>query len=224
MAVAEVAGVQLTAQQLRLKSEQDDGVRDAFSYLVLTSSQGRIVNEEVAFETRIEGDLPIYRALLRADVMLERGARDAGFQLEVQTLPDSPTLRDGESLTLVLTPSRDCYVTVLNLRADGSVVRIFPNDLSLDHRIPGGRASRIPDPEDGFEIRATLDPGHRRQQEQILVVATVDPLTFRPSEHRPEELVPPSVVSQDLSTLNRWLLQVPIERRTESLLAYDVVE
>jgi hypothetical protein len=219
-----VAGVQLKAQQLRLKSEQEDAVHDAYSYLDHTSTQGRIVKEEVAFETRIEGGVPIYRAVLRADVALEQGTRDAGFQLDVQTIPDSPTLRDGESLTLVLTPSRDCYVTVLNLRADGSVARIFPNEWNLDHGIPGGQATRIPGHDDGFEIRVTLGAGRRRQQEQLLVVATVDPLTFRPSEDRSAELVPPSVVSPGLSTLNRWLLQVPVERRTEAVLAYEVVE
>jgi hypothetical protein len=224
LAVAEVAGIHVRAQQVRLKSEARDGLRDAFSYLVHTSSQGRIVREDVAFDTRVEGGIPIYRARLRADVVMETGHRDPGFDLEVRTVPDSGTLRDGEALKLVVTPSRDCYVTVLNLHEDGSVGRVFPNELEPDHHLPGGRASEIPAPDAPFEIRVTLGPGRADLQEQLLVVATADPVSFRPSDERSGELVPDGDASPGLTRLNQWLLQVPVDRRTEVLLAYEVVE
>jgi hypothetical protein len=224
LAVAEVAGIHIAAQQLRLKSVTADAFRDDFSYLVHTTTQGRIVNEEVSFTTRLENDLPVYVARLVAEVVLEEGHRDPGFSVELATVPDSHTLRRGETVTLEITPSRECYVTVLNLHADGRVSRLLPNRFTTNQRIPAGEKLVLPAPGHGFEIRVDLRQGRRQDREHILVVATLDPVTFEMSSERPDELVPESDSSLGLTALNQWLVRIPVERRTETLWYYEVVE
>jgi hypothetical protein len=223
-AVAEVTGIHVAAQQLRLKSEAQDRVQDAFSYLVHTASYGRIVREQVRYETRLVDDVPVYRATLTAEVALEDGVRDPGFSLDLRTSPLTHTFRDDEPIVLEITASRGCYLTVLNLRSDGAVGLVFPNRFAEDTRIAPGETVRLPERSHGFEIRVRLDEGRRTDHEQILVIGTLDPVRFHLPEVSGDELAARDEDDVTLAALNRWLLQIPVERRVEALWDYRVVE
>jgi hypothetical protein len=224
LAVAEVAGIHIAAQQLRLKSVTADSMRDDFSYLVHTTTQGRIVNEQVSFSTRLKDDMPVYLATLRAEVVLEEGHPDPGFSVDLATRPDSHTYRRGETLTLEITPSRECYLTVLNLHADGQVSRLLPNRYAANQLVAAGEKLLLPAPGHGFEIRVDLPDGRRQDREHLLVVATLDPVTFEIPTEPSDELAPASESSTGLTALNQWLVRIPVERRTETLWNYEVVE
>jgi hypothetical protein len=224
LAVAKVAGVHVAAQQLRLKTETAGSLRDDFSYLVHTTTQGRIVDEQVAFTTRLDDDVPVYLATLRAEVVLEEGRRDPGFSVELATLPNSHTYRNGETLTLEVTPTRECYLTVLNVHADGTVSRLLPNRYAKSNLVGAGEKMRLPAPGHGFEIHAALGEGQRVDREHILVVATLDPITFELPDDDADELVPSTENRGGLTALNQWLVRIPVDRRTEALWDYEVVE
>lgn len=223
-AVAEVAGIHIAAQQMRLKSDHGDTVRDAFSYLIHTSAHGRIVTEEIAYDTRLVEDIPVYRATLRAEVALEQGSRDPGFDLEIATRPSSHTFRAGEAIAIRITPSRRSYVTVLNLGADGTLSVLFPNSHAESLPVEAGQTLLLPRPSDPFRIEATAPPGNARGPEQILVVATLDPVDFRPPSPSDKELVPGEEATSVLTALNRWLVRIPANRRVEALWEYEVIE
>jgi hypothetical protein len=222
MAVAEVTGVQIAAQQLRLKSEAPGAAGDAFSYLVHTSTQGRIVRETVSYRTELMDEVPVYHATLEAEVVLEEGARDPGFTVGLGARPDSRTFRDGEVVVFEVVASRDSYLTVFNLSADGEVALLFPNRYDDDNRAPAGRTVLLPRPSRGVQVRARLVDGREHQYEQVLVVATLDRVAYPPSAGE-DELVPATDREPDLTALNRWLLQIPVDRRAEALWDYEVV-
>jgi hypothetical protein len=224
-AVAQVTGIQVSAQQLRFKSERPDEVVDAFSSLIRTSTYGRIVREEVSYRTTLEGDIPVYRAALRAEVAMERGDSDPAFSLDLQTRPSSHTFRSGEPLTLELTASKDCYVTVLNIFSDGNVALLFPNERDGDNRISAGEAFSWPTPARGLELRATLREGLDRDREQLLAIATLDPVPLViEGAATGSDSVPVADYETTLTALNRWLLRIPVDRRTEALWSYEIVE
>jgi hypothetical protein len=127
-------------------------------------------------------------------------------------------------LTLEITPSRECYLTVLNLHADGQVSRLLPNRYATSQLATAGDKLVLPAPGQGFEIRVDLPDGRRRDREHILVVATLDPVTFEMPTEPSDELVPASESSTGLTALNQWLVRIPVERRTETLWNYEVVE
>jgi hypothetical protein len=127
-AVVRAAGVRVAAQQLRLRSEGADGMlRDGFSSLVETSTEGRIVEEQVTYRTRLENETPIYEATLVAAVALTEGARDPGFTIELSAEPATRTFRDGEPLVLQATASRRCYLTLIQIGEDGALELVLPN-------------------------------------------------------------------------------------------------
>ena len=213
-ALAQAVGVRVAAQQLRLRSEEADGtVRDAFSSLVETSTEGRIVEERVTYRTRLENDIPVYEAALVAEVAIEEGARDPGFTLDVATHPGSRTIRDGEPLVLEVTASRRCYLTLIHVGADGSLQVLLPNRFVPESALEAGRTVRIPGKAAGFEIRARLPGGRERERERLLAVATLDPVTFSLDAGSGDD---------SFTALNRWLLRIPVARRAESLWEYEI--
>jgi hypothetical protein len=223
-AVAEVTGIHIAAQQLRLRSVTNERVDDAFSYLVHTSTHGRIVREQVSFDTRIVDDVPVYRANLLAEVALEEGAPDPGFTVDLSTRPAAHTFRDGEEIGLEVTVSRDCYLTVLNLHSDGTVGVLFPNRFDGGNRVQSGETARLPGRPRAFEIRAALDGDRDGTSEQLLVIATLDPVPFRLPDAVDGESELAAEGDPTLAALNRWLLQIPVHRRAEAMWDYRVIE
>ena len=124
----------------------------------------------------------------------------------------------------MITPSRECYVTVLNLHSDGRLSRLLPNEYAPGHLAAAGTGLLLPGPEHGFEIRAELRDGRRQDREHVLVVATLDPVTFELPVASPDELAPETESNLGLTALNQWLVRIPVDRRTEALWDYEVVE
>jgi hypothetical protein len=207
-AVAKAAGVRVAAQQLRLRFEAADGsLRDGFSSLVETSTEGRIVEERVTHRTRVENDIPVYEVDLVAVVALEEGTRDPGFTLELTTQQGTRMFRDGEPLVLEVTASRHCYLTLIHIGSDGGLELLVPNRFVAGIELDAGRTIRIPAKSAEFQIRARLPGGREREREQLLAVATLDPVTFS---------------IESFTALNRWLLRSPVERRVEALWEYEI--
>ena len=211
-ALARTVGVRVAAQQLRLRAEEADGtLRDGFSSLVETSAEGRIVEEDVTYRTRLENDVPVYEATIRAVVETEDGARDPGFTLDLATEPSSRALRDGEDLVLEITASRRSYLTLIQIGSDGALALLVPNRFQAEVVLDAGRVLRIPGTSAEFRVRVRLADGHGREREQILAVATLDPVTFTLDAGE-----------DSFTALNRWLLRIPISRRAEALWDYEI--
>jgi hypothetical protein len=222
-AVVRTAGVRVAAQQLRLRSEDGDGtVRDGFSSLVETSTEGRIIEEHVTYRTRLENEIPIYEASLVAVVELEDGARDAGFTLDLSTSTGSRTIRDGEPLILEVTASRRCYLTLIHVGSEDALELLVPNPFLAEMEIEAGRTIRIPARSAGFQIRARLSGSRERERERLLAVATLDPVLFTLEAGAGDELSTEGAVGNSFTALNRWLLRIPVARRAEALWEYEI--
>ena len=222
-ALVRTAGVRVAAQQLRLRAEETDGnVRDGFSSLVETSTEGRIVDESITYRTRLENDVPVYEATIVAVVELEDEARDPGFTLHLATEPSSRTLRDGEDLVLEVTASRRCYLTLIQIGSDGTPGLLVPNRFVPNLMLEPTRTIRIPAKSSEFRIRAKLLVGRERDRERILAVATLDPVTFTLDMETGNELSMDTGAERSFTALNRWLLRIPVARRVEALWDYEI--
>jgi len=221
-AVAEVTGIHVAAQQLRLRSVDGSAVDDAFSYLVHTSTFGRIVEEQVVYDTRLVDGVPVYRATLRAAVALEEGRADPGFVVDIEALPGTHALRDGEAVELRISASRDSFLTLLNVRDDGTVALLFPNAYAEDNHLAADGELTVPAPAHAFRIEARLESGDAGGAEQLLAVATLDRVPFRLPASEAAELSGDG--DPTLAALNRWLLQIPVERRAEAIWQFRVIE
>ena len=99
----------------------------------------------------------------------------------------------------------------------GLVVGIYSGNLSnAGETLTLGNGSR------GFEVRARLRDGQDHEREQLIAVATLDPVTFDVDAVTDEELVPGFERTSAVTALNRWLLRIPVDRRVEALWEYEI--
>lgn len=84
---------------------------------------------------------------------------------------DAPgRLAIGDTLSLTLTPSVDCYLILLNLSTDGSLNVLYPNGFVDGNKVAGGETITIPGAD--WQMRAYGPPG----VEIVKAIATVAPV------------------------------------------------
>ena len=77
----------------------------------------------------------------------------------------------GETLRLFVRPSKDAYLTVLNVGPSGNTTLLFPNAVQKDARVAANRVVEIPGPGSGTSIRVSAPVG----RELIKVIASTSP-------------------------------------------------
>jgi len=100
---------------------------------------------------------------------------DPDFHLQLRANHQDGVYRVGDIVEFTLTVDVDCYVTVINVSADGTIAIVFPNRFDRDNRVKGGVPYRIPPRrarDEGFELRATPPFG----DDLTIAIATKEPL------------------------------------------------
>ena len=83
----------------------------------------------------------------------------------------------GERVRLFVKPSKDAYVTVLNVGPSGQTTMLFPNAHQKDNKIAGNQVVEIPPPASGASIKVSAPVG----RELIKVVASTSPVPLFPA-------------------------------------------
>lgn len=89
----------------------------------------------------------------------------------------SNTYAVGEQVRLFVKPSKDAWVTVLNVGPSGQTTMLFPNAHQKDNKVPGNRTVEIPSPASGAGIKVSAPVG----RELIKVVASTSPTPLFPA-------------------------------------------
>ncbi len=172
------AGVEIRGVTARHIREASGGERyDEFARFTRTVTRGRIVDEEVLFDDQVKiADIWHYKVELRANVEMNIGEPDHMFRLEVKL--NQQTYRDRETMTVMVSSTRDCFVTLFNMFADDSMCVIFPNQYYTDNEIHGEEHITIPSLDAGWDLPVNLNQGKAEDIEAILAVAPKDDITF----------------------------------------------
>ena len=83
----------------------------------------------------------------------------------------------GEKVRLFVKPSKDAYVTVINVGPSGQTTMLFPNAHQKDNKIPGNQAVEIPSAASGAIFKVAAPVG----RELIKVVASTSPVPLFPA-------------------------------------------
>ncbi len=128
--------------------------------------------------------------------------------------------------SFALTPTQDSYLYAFNLMADHSVLLVFPNDYMPDNHLSAGETVQIPDPNMRGYVRFRVGtmPGEELTTESIYVVCTKDIVTVADDLPRIGTDMPASGDSKSFIKLQRWLTNIPLDRRVEKNLIYHVAE
>jgi hypothetical protein len=104
---------------------------------------------------------------------------------------------------------------------------IWPNSLSTDTSVPAGTTVQFPPPDlraRGLHLRADTPEGRAQVTERLVAVATKQKVPFQEMPDRQIEGGILTTVQADVEALNRWIVDIPLGRRTISSVTYDVVQ
>ncbi|MBT4502615.1 MAG: DUF4384 domain-containing protein [Gemmatimonadetes bacterium] len=220
------ASLEVTGATMMKIEEGGEEGDDQFSQFVRTATRGRIVAVDTLFDEAEQRTVAggarrelVYRVSMRAQVQPEMGRPDPGFQLELDL--NKALFADGENLSLELTASRDCYVTLFNLYANDSLLVLLPNELLRDNQLQAGQTLSIPPRNEGWELPVGLLPGRETDREVLLAVATKSEIPFPAARVARQGLMS---MDEALLTVNRWLAAIPSDQRTEAVAFYRIVK
>jgi hypothetical protein len=230
-AVRQVTGVKLQAENFRMQSEATEDkktpvLRDFFASVNRDVAFGHVVREEVISEgavtlTTVPGKPPqiYYQVKIRAQVAVEQGEPDPTFSLQVKT--NKEIFRENEIMTIDIKATQDCYVYVFNVMANDSLLVLFPNLYMQDNRLKADSTLHLMPA--GLSLQVSLLPGMQRATELIYVVATKQRYKFAP-EWREEDEALRSTATKSFAfiELPRWLANIPPDKRTDRVVAYEV--
>lgn len=209
-AVEQVAGVEVHAQTL---------VRDEVlaAEFLRALARGYVLHEQVLrweqknFEAASDKPpLTLYRVFLKACVAREGDPHDPYFTVSAEL--NKGIFVTGEQATIRIRCTQPCYVNILNLSGIDQFSLLLPNSYQKTLRLTGGEEFVFPPP--GLALRMAPVPGHRRDAEAFLVVATKGPLNL-PAILRKQD----GITFEEVS---RILFGLPAAERAEALLVYEV--
>ncbi len=228
LAVEKVLGVKIHEVQQLFKGETNKGIYDNFSQLIHSEVSGKITEEkESKYRSFFENQIPIYTCRLTAKVCAEKGEPNPGFKVNLILNHKDKIYREGDDLILQILPSEDCYLTVFNVLSNGQVRLLFPNEMMPENKITANKWSSVPSEADlarGIHFRMGILPDKDEDTEEILVVATLQECPFITREKSNDGFsYIPTYVGAFLE-LNKWLIAIPREERTQAEAIYRIIK
>ena len=101
--------------------------------------------------------------------------RESSFNstISLRASLDKKTYRSGEAGTLEIICNEDCYLTIFNLWADGTLGILCPNEFIPVMQVKAGEAIKFPDPAvHGFNLAFATLPGDPENTEYMKIVAS----------------------------------------------------
>ena len=216
-AIRAAVGVQVMSSQLMIGNTR----LSSFSRYVATASYGKTIDETVTVEQFQSGQdrfgLPIntYRVKLRCRVIEENGAPDPGFMISVNM--NKMLFKEGDSIEVEVTPTRDCYLTIFNVyEAEDKVIIIFPNELDENSLCIAEKKRKIPETGSGISLKAYLPEGKSRSSELLWVLATKKPVDFSaglPKSARFSYHPTPAAAANEIQ---KRLVTIPLNERVQT--------
>ncbi|MFA5949394.1 MAG: DUF4384 domain-containing protein [Hyphomicrobium sp.] len=77
----------------------------------------------------------------------------AEYSIDVALFSDKPLYVVGDLLTLNVSVSKACHLTLVNIDAAGKGLVLYPNDIEPDNLIAPGVVVRVPGPTAGYQLR-----------------------------------------------------------------------
>jgi len=215
MAIEQFAGIEVTGRTSLIQSESNNEITmDHFSKLTNQVSNGIILEKKLIKEENITENNLLYKCVtVKLKVGKQQGESDPYFSLDASL--NKTYFQESEELFLRVTPTKDCYLTILNIMSDENVVTIFPNQYRDDNFAKAGDVFELPNQSDikqGIMFKVNLLPEKFKDAEIIKIIATKEPVSIK--------------INSDFNTafeaLQNWLVKIPRDQIEEVDLQYFI--
>ena len=162
----------------------------------------------------------IFKVELKAQVVCDTSARDPLFTLKASL--NKTNLRDGEEVQLQVVPSRDCYLTVLNILPDQSIYQLYPLKSMPQEKVAAGETWHFP-----LTLVAQCPPERDKVTESLYIIATREPVQLVSSVtaremHWEGDFAVWETPRTCWKTVVQNLIQIPRKLRTSTVLTFTI--
>ena len=106
------------------------------------------------------------------DVKASAAMMDPQGPLTVKVWTPQKHYKEGDIIEIFLEGNRDFYARIVDITSGGDIVQLLPNGFRKETRFEGGKTYKVPDAQDGFQLKVTPPFG----EDQIVVYASEVPL------------------------------------------------
>ena len=215
-AVEAVAGVEISSASIVQDFTLLSDVINSASYGQIVAEEVKEWGAEVLQEDKTRPPVIVYKVKIRAQVAMPEGRPDSAFKLDARL--NKSVFTSGEEMFVEAKASRACFITLINLTADGKAVVLVPSPVREECGLAKGDTFRFPERAEqaaGIYLKVATLPGQRKNREAIMVVAT-----------KTRQPLPPQIKEYPYYTadaIGRWLVDIPLSQRTIKVLPYQIV-
>lgn len=181
-------------------------------------SAGYILEEKaVKWETGTYQERPEAAPLTTYKVTLKScvasvAAGDPYFRIKAEL--NRPVFIRGEEARITASCTKDCFLTILNLTADNKITLLLPN--KHEPSVPLKANETYTFPAEGLALEMHTIPGHSKDTEAFLVIATKEKFDLLRLLKKGEEI--------PKKEFYRAILSLPADTRAEEMVVYEVRE
>jgi hypothetical protein len=212
----EYFGIEVGSRTLSLLSETNDEITlDHFSKLTKLTTNGIILQKEVTNDVTELIDGRMYKTVtIKIKIGKQKGENDPYFSIQASL--NKTYFKENELIEIEITPSLDCYITVLFISSDDNVGTIFPNKYSKNNFAKAGETIALPTDSDksiGLKYKVKLLENMKKDTEMIKVIAT----------KKPVNIIINDKYETALESLQNWLVTIPLNEIEEEDLQYFIM-
>jgi hypothetical protein len=183
-----------------------------------SNTEGMIIKErEPVWSTEMyvpapgKPGVPAYTVKLSVCVAVDTTERDTGFKLSLTT--SKPVYINGDEVNLKIHSTRDTFISLFHIDENDSVTLLIPSQLQKRVLIKANAAYEFPSP--GVGMKTSTSPGHSRDTDFFLAVATREWFDFDRLR-----AVSKAVSRQDVM---KTIAAIPQVKRAIAIISYDIV-
>ena len=220
-AVEYYTGVDVKGRKLYIIGEDTGKVtRDDYLHITDQTTQGIILDKKVISEQIITIHNSIFsRVTVHVKIGQQKGEKDPYFSIDDSL--NKEHFKEFETLEISCVPSKDCFLTILNICSNDTVYVLFPNQFRKDSYVNAGKKFEFPNREDkniGLSLPVALLPGKITDTEIIKIIATKEKLNL--VEFKNDMVY--GTCSATLTKLMQRLITIPQDQIVEYDLVYFV--
>ncbi len=148
-AIEYACGIEVNSATLNIQSESSfKSLIDYFSQITSLMSQGFILEQKILRNnTKTENENIIKEVTIEVKVGKQKGEKDPYFYINSDLNKEHFT--EGEKLQIEITPTKDCYLTILNVYSNETVGLLLPNEYK-DNFSKSNKKFTFPDENDNL--------------------------------------------------------------------------
>lgn len=140
--------------------------------LIYAAIRGKITKEEIIFSDWDAKEKNLYKVKIKA--LVEPVYPEKGEALSAKLHLSKTDLKEGDEVQIFYQVSKDSYVYIFSVAADGSVTLLLPNSNTPDNFSKAGMTYQFPPKDSQIQLKALFLPEHKENfaEEKIKIIAT----------------------------------------------------